>query len=184
MTATEPVDVAAWVERSIAQSHVPLMHSETFWDNGLLVRLFDGPTAPERSDFHINQVPEFFYQLAGTLELRTLQEGQFVDRIIGQGEMFAIEPGLPHRNRRPPGSIGLVIHYSRKPGQTDGIVWYCDTCCREMHRVDYVVGALRDDLMGQIDAFLGRDDLRTCSHCGWVMPDRGRLSRSAPAKTR
>ncbi len=170
------VDVMAWLAASQARRvPAPLMNHETLWDNGFLVRLFDGPTTPGRADYHINRVPELFLQLAGHLELRVWDGGAFADHRIGPGEIFSLPAEVPHRNRRPVGSVGLVVHVTRTPEQTDFIVWYCPTCeqkgdCQELHRAEFRVGVLKADLMRLIRDFLADEALRTCRACGAVMP--------------
>ncbi len=170
-----PVDVLAWLAASQASGERPLMNHDTLWDNGFLVRMYDGPTTPGRSDFHINQVPELFLQFAGELRLRVLAGTEFVDHVIGPGELYSLPAGVPHRNRRARGSVGLVVHVTRTPDQTDAIVWYCDRCAdagrvAQLHRVEYRVTELRENLRGYIRAFLRDESGRTCDACGWVMP--------------
>ncbi|MEM6997242.1 MAG: hypothetical protein AAF721_42450 [Myxococcota bacterium] len=170
------VDVMAWLARSQARRDpAPLMSHETLWDNGFLVRLFDGPTTPGRADYHINRVPELFLQLAGVLELRVWDGRAFIDHTIGPGELFSLPAEVPHRNRRPAGSVGLVVHVTRTPEQTDFIVWYCPQCeregaCTELHRSEFKVGVLKADLIRLIRRFLADEALRTCQTCGSVMP--------------
>ncbi len=170
---TESFDIQAFLALSQAAAEHPLMNHRTLWDNGFLVRLFDGPTTPGRADFHINQVPELFYQLAGTLDLRLWDGERFVDHCIGPGEVYSLPALVPHRNRRPEGSVGLVVHVTRTPEQTDAILWYCEACAEQhtatvLHRVDYSVNALRENLRTHIRAFLADSEQRTCGVCGTV----------------
>lgn len=166
-------DLHAFLAQSQAKTTYEMMSHASVWDNGFLVRVFDGPTTPGRADFHINQVPELFYQLAGTLELRVWDGARFLDHSIAPGQVYSLPALVPHRNRRPEGSIGLVVHVSRLPGQTDAILWYCEDCATRneatvLHRIDYQVGALREDLRAHIRGFLCDEELRTCSVCGCV----------------
>src|SRR5690606_13987106 len=134
----DPVDVLAWVKRSNAAGpSKPMLNFEQFWDDTILIRLFDGPTPAKRRDFHINTTAEFFYQLQGDMACTLMLEGAFVARVCKQGEMFWIPPLVPHRNDRDPGSIGLVIHGQRAPCSVDVMVWYCDECRAEVHRFEY-----------------------------------------------
>jgi 3-hydroxyanthranilate 3,4-dioxygenase len=168
------VDVAAWVAQSEARKGKALMSNERIWDDGFLVTLFDGPTPPERCDFHINTSPEFFYQLRGDMSCRILEDGRFRDFVVAEGEMFMLPALVPHLNARVEGSIGLVIHQSRAPGAREAIVWYCERCCAQLHREDYVFEDLQRQLPGFIRRFLGDEGLRTCKSCGAVLdPARG-----------
>ena len=170
------VDVRAWVERAKAASGQPLMHHETFWDQGFLVKLFDGPTPSDRSDFHINPRAEFFYQLVGDMECHLMEGTQHHSMVIREGEMYVIPRLVPHLNRRPPGSIGLVIHEERLPDDLDGIAWFCESCGHQLLRRDYRFEDLRKQLPVLVAEFLASEEHRTCDACGTVMdPERGRM---------
>lgn len=176
MKAPGILDVRRWVEEHQRLLPRPTMSHERVWNDGFLVMLFDGPTARERSDFHINASPEFFYQMVGEMTCRVLEDGRFVDYTVQEGAMFLLPPGVPHLNRRGDRSIGLVVHQQRPPGAMDAIVWYCESCGNQLHRVDYVFEELKSQLTTFVTAFLADEDLRTCRACGTVMPaDRGAM---------
>lgn len=164
------VDVSRWVIESVARKGKALMSNEMVWYDGFMVTLFDGPTPPERRDFHINTSPEFFYQLRGDMRCRVLEDGCFQDRVVGEGEMFLLPALIPHLNSRVEGSIGLVIHQTRAPGAEEAIAWYCEQCCHQLHRENYVFEDLQRQLPIFIRRFLADERLRTCSRCGNVMP--------------
>jgi 3-hydroxyanthranilate 3,4-dioxygenase len=170
------INVERWIEKSRAMLDKPILHHEEFWaeDKDFMIKLFDGPTPKERSDFHINSSPEFFYQLKGEMYCRVIEHDAFVDITVGESDMFLLPSAVPHLNTREEGSIGLVIHQKRPPGATDAIAWYCERCCHLLHRVDYVFEDLRAQLPGFIRGFLADERLRTCGRCGTVMAaDRG-----------
>jgi 3-hydroxyanthranilate 3,4-dioxygenase len=170
------IDARRWVEEHRLLLPRTLMSHDRVWNDGFLVMLFDGPTAKERSDFHINSSPEFFYQFVGEMFCRVLEEGRFVDYTVHEGEMFLLPPRVPHLNRRGDQSIGLVVHQQRPPGAMDAIAWYCEACGNQLHRVDYVFEELKSQLTTFVSAFLADERLRTCSRCGTVMPsDRGAM---------
>jgi 3-hydroxyanthranilate 3,4-dioxygenase len=72
-------------------------------------------------------------------------------------------------NERDDGSIGLVIHDARTPGALDSIVWYCEACAEQLHRVDYRFEELQRQLRTFFREFLSNERLRTCRNCGAVM---------------
>ncbi|HVU05884.1 MAG TPA: 3-hydroxyanthranilate 3,4-dioxygenase [Polyangiaceae bacterium] len=177
MKAPGILDARAWVEEHRALLPRALMSHERVWNDGFLVMLFDGPTAPERSDFHVNSSPEFFYQFVGEMFCRVLEDGRFVDYTVKEGEMFLLPAGVPHLNRRGDRGIGLVVHQARPAGAKDAIVWYCENCGNQLHRVDYLFEELKSQLTTFVTAFLADERLRTCARCGTVMPgDRGRMT--------
>jgi 3-hydroxyanthranilate 3,4-dioxygenase len=167
------VDVREWVRRSNAAGPgKPILNFEQFWDDAFLIRLFDGPTPRTRRDFHINSCAELFFQLQGELTTVLEQNGEFVTQVCREGCMFWIPPRVPHLNQREPGSIGVVIHGQRQPGAKDAMVWYCEGCKTELHRVEYDFEQdLRALLAPRVKAFQAAVELRTCKHCGTVMSD-------------
>lgn len=165
-----------WVEQHRDELDRPLMNHERVWNEGFIVMLFNGATPPERSDFHINTTPEFFYQIEGQMYCKLLVDGQFEELIVEEGEMFYIPPMVPHLNRREDGSTGLVIHQGRAPEALDTMVWFCNGCAHELHRVSYRYTELKENLKEHIRAFLSDEQLRTCEKCGEVFPaDQGYL---------
>jgi 3-hydroxyanthranilate 3,4-dioxygenase len=169
LSVLKTIDVQRWVRERKELGDRPYMSHDRIWNDGFLVLLFDGPTPPERMDFHINTSPEFFYQLVGDMHCRVLEDGVFRDFVVAEGEMFLLPARIPHRNSRDRGSLGIVVHQARDPGALDAIVWYCEKCQNVLHRVDYQLSSLREQLQEHIRNFLGSEALRTCKRCGTVM---------------
>lgn len=176
MTPLSTRNVIRWVEENRSSLTKPTMSHERVWNDGFLVMLFDGPTPKNRCDFHINTSPEFFYQLVGDMRCRVIEDGSFKDITVGEGEMFLLPANVPHLNQRDRGSLGIVVHQTRQPDAMDSIVWYCESCCNQLYRVDYLFVDLKRQLPIMIERFLGDEKLRTCDRCGTVVPaDRGRM---------
>ncbi len=146
----------------------PPVGNQQIWENeaGFFVNVIGGPNA--RTDYHIDPGAEFFYQVEGAITLRVVEDGQHRDIPIREGEIFLLPPYVPHSPQRPPGTVGLVIERPRRPDELDGLVWYCDRCRAELHRVDFYLsdfGLFRKN----IERFYADRAARTCKQCGAVM---------------
>ncbi|MBX3249049.1 MAG: hypothetical protein KF901_17860 [Myxococcales bacterium] len=65
-------------------------------------------------------------------------------------------------------------------GALDGIVWDCEACEAEVHRVEYRFEELQRQLRTYIRALAADEALRTCKACGVVMDaERGFMWPSA-----
>lgn len=170
MKIIDTYSLKKWVEQNHGDVERSLMNHERVWNEDFIIMLFNGATPPQRSDFHINTSPEFFYQIEGEMFCQILEDDGFRDIIVHEGEMFYIPPMIPHLNRRANGSIGLVIHQKRLPNALDTIVWYCNSCANELHRFEYRYTELRQNLQVHIRQFLSDKQLRTCQRCGDVFP--------------
>jgi len=51
------------------------------------------------------------------------------------------------------------------------MVWFCDNCDHEMHRVTLELTDIAVQLKEAIGEFDSSKDLRTCDNCGHVMPE-------------
>jgi len=125
-----------------------------------------GPNA--RKDYHINQTPEFFYQLEGDMVLRILEDSKPKDIHINQGDVFVLPKGVPHAPQRPADTVGLVVEQVRRPEEQDGFRWICDSCHVIMYEEFFHLKNIVTQLPAVFDRFYDSPTHTTCNGCGWV----------------
>lgn len=156
-----------WVEKHKDQLKPPVGNKEIYPDGDFIVMVVAGPNA--RKDYHYNEGPEFFYQLKGDIVLKVVEDGQFRDIPICEGEIYMLNRGIPHSPQRPAGSIGLVIEERRRPEQTDGFIWYCDACHEKLHEVYIKLKDIERQLPDIFRKFRQDTHLHRCQRCGAVL---------------
>ena len=146
----------------------PPVGNKCVWDDGeYIVMVVGGPNA--RKDYHLNQTPEFFYQVEGDITLKVIDEGEPKDINIKEGEIYLLPSNVPHSPQRGPNTVGLVIEQKRSEGMEDGLAWFCENCHNELYREPFLLKDIVTDLPNIFDKFYADEDLRTCKSCGAVM---------------
>lgn len=163
-----PFNLEAWIDEHRDLLKPPVCNQQVFTDNDFIVMVVGGPNA--RDDYHIDEGPEFFYQLVGHMLLRTMQDGKRVDIRIGEGEVLLLPPRVPHSPQRFADTIGLVVERKRLDHELDGFAWYCDNCDHTLYEEYLYI----DDIVGQLppvfERFYGSEAHRRCRNCGTVKP--------------
>lgn len=125
-----------------------------------------GPNA--RTDYHINNTPEFFYQYKGRMLLKTVQNGEFKDVYINEGELFLLPADVPHNPVRFPDSVGIVIEQPRPESSIDSLRWYCQSCGEQVHQKSFHCVDLGTQLKEAVNNFKEDEVARTCKNCATV----------------
>src|ERR1700743_2145220 len=108
-----PINFKKWIDEHRGMLKPPIGNQQIWQDAEFMVTVVGGPNA--RTDFHINEGEEFFYQLAGAMNLRVLEDGKPKDIPIRAGDIFLLPGSVPHSPQRPAGTVGLVIERKRRP---------------------------------------------------------------------
>lgn len=167
MAFSPPFNLQQWIDRHRPLLRPPVGNKLLFQNSELIVMAVGGPNA--RKDYHHDPGEEFFYQLEGTLLLRTLQDGKVVEIAIRPGEVFLLPANVPHSPQRPAGSVGLVIERRRAADEMDAFSWHCENCGNCLNIVRLAVSNIETQLPGIFAQFYADAALRTCRRCGTVM---------------
>lgn len=167
MRLPPPIDFRRWIDEN---RHLlkPPVGNKCVYDGDFIVMVVGGPN--RRSDWHVDEGPEFFHQIEGEMVLRLMHPDGPQDVPIGAGEIFYLPPGIPHSPQRMPDSVGLVIERRRLPHERDGLQWYCPSCHHKLYEEFFTLRDIENDFPPVFDRFHGSLALRTCQACGTVHP--------------
>lgn len=162
-----------WINDNRDELKPPVGNKVIWKDSKMMVMIIGGPNT--RNDYHITPSPEFFHQLQGDMLLKLIdpETGERVDMPLKEGDVFMIPPNVPHRPVRKANTVGLVVEYWRDHGDNDQFVWYCDNCDELVHRVEFHLTQLDEDIKPEFERFFASEELRTCGSCGNVVPVPG-----------
>jgi len=146
----------------------PPVGNKCIQDGDFIVMIVGGPN--RRSDYHVEDGPEFFHQLEGEMVLRIQEDGRPRDIPIRAGEVFYLPPKVPHSPQRLPDSIGLVIERKRLPGERDGLLWFCERCNHKLYEEYFALENIETQFPAVFERYYGSLAARTCTACGHVNP--------------
>ena len=150
----------------------PPVGNKCIVDGDFIVMIVGGPN--QRTDYHIEEGPEFFHQIEGEMVLKIQEDGQVRDIPIKAGEVFYLPPKVPHSPQRMAGGVGLVIERKRRAGEKDGLLWYCEKCNHPLFSEYFELQDIETQFQAIFDRFYSSTEHRTCPDCGHLNP--------APAK--
>lgn len=157
-----------WIEEHRHLLKPPVGNQQVFLDNqDFIVMVVGGPNS--RKDYHLNNGEEFFYQLEGDVVLKVIDQGEFKDIHLQEGDIFLLPPNVAHSPRRGPNTVGLVIERYRDESELDGFQWFCENCHTKLYEEFIPVSDIVGQLPVVMDGFWASEEKRTCSNCGEVM---------------
>ena len=158
-----------WINANRSELKPPVGNKVIWKDSDMMVMIIGGPN--HRNDYHITPSPEFFHQLQGDMLLKLIdpETDERIDMPLREGDVFMIPPNVPHRPVRKANTVGLVVEYTRPPGENDHFVWYCDNCDALIHDVEFHLTQLDEEIKPRFEEFYGSEELRTCKACSKVL---------------
>ena len=163
-----PFNFRGWIDEHRHLLKPPVGNKMVYRDSEFIIMVVGGPNS--RTDFHVDPGEEFFYQLEGDMTLRTVQQGKLVDVPIREGEIFLLPPLMPHSPQRLANTVGLVIERQRRPGERDGLQWYCEACATLLYEEHFELTNIETQFPPVFDRYFGNVAHRTCRQCGTVAP--------------
>lgn len=100
--------------------------------------------------------------------LKVVDDGDFRDIIIREGDMFLLPGNTPHNPVRFADTVGVVLEQRRPEASVDRMRWYCAACRAVVHEAAFHCTDLGTQIKAAVEAFKASADDRTCGACGEV----------------
>lgn len=164
-TLANPLNLPKWLSEN---SHLlkPPINNYCVYNDNVTVMIVGGPNA--RTDYHINETCEWFYQYKGSMLLKTIDNEQFRDIWINEGDMFLLPPNTPHNPVRFADTVGVVIEQPRPEKSLDRLRWYCQNCGSQVHEASFHCTDLGTQIKAAVNAFKDDQERRKCAKCGEI----------------
>ncbi|KAH8657624.1 3-hydroxyanthranilate 3,4-dioxygenase-like protein [Tricladium varicosporioides] len=178
-----PLNLPKWLEEN---SHLlqPPINNYCVYNDDFTVMIVGGPNA--RTDYHINETAEWFYQYKGAMLLKVVDTSapspskshhptppsdsfptpNFRDIIIPEGSMFLLPPNTPHNPVRFANTVGVVLEQKRPEGSIDRLRWYCTNCQGIVDEASFHCTDLGSQIKEAVNEFKGSEERRKCRKCG------------------
>ncbi|KAL0959399.1 hypothetical protein HGRIS_014648 [Hohenbuehelia grisea] len=169
-----PLNLPLWLSTNEHLLQPPVKNFCLYKGDDFIVMAVGGPN--ERSDYHINTTEEWFYQYKGSMLLRVVDNNEFRDIRINEGEMFLLPANTPHNPVRFENTVGIVVERVRPRSAIDRLRWYCPSPIHPeptvIHEESTHVTDLGTQLKPIIDKWMKREDLRRCKKCGHIADEK------------
>ncbi len=163
---TPVMNFQKWIQQNKHLLKPPVSNKVIHQGKDFIVMVVGGPN--ERTDFHVNQTEEWFYQLEGSIFLRTInQSGKFDDIHLQAGDVFLLPAGVPHSPQRSSESIGLVIERVRGEGFIDKLQWFCKSCQNMLYEESFHLTNIEKDFGAVFERYYNSDHV-ICKKCATV----------------
>jgi 3-hydroxyanthranilate 3,4-dioxygenase len=168
MQTLQPLNLHRWIDEHRSLLRPPVGNKLIYRDSEFIVMAVGGPNV--RRDFHVDPAEEFFHQLEGDMVLRVAEAGTIRELPIRAGEILLLPPRIPHSPQRPANTVGLVIERQRRPGELDGLQWYCEQCSNLLYEEYLALTDIETQFPPVFDRFYASLEHRRCKRCGALSP--------------
>ena len=160
----QPLNLMKWIEENKHLLKPPVANKVVWTDREFIVMIVGGPN--ERTDFHVNQGEEFFYQLEGRLTLKIMNKnGKMQDIVLNGGDIYLLPSGTPHSPQREALSVGLVIERKRSHGEEDGLQWFCEKCQTKLYEEFFILTNIETQFPAVFERYYNSAHT-LCKNCG------------------
>lgn len=163
-----PINFTQWIEENRHLLKPPVGNKVIWKDGDFICMVVGGPN--QRTDYHYDEGPEFFYQIEGDMVLKVMDAGVARDILIKEGEILLLPPRIPHSPQRFESTVGLVIERQRLEGELDGLLWYCEDCGNELYSEFFILTNVETQFPPIFEKFYDSIDYRTCKNCQHLNP--------------
>ncbi len=169
MAIAKPFNLQKWIDENRHLLQPPVGNKQLYVGNqDFIVMIVGGPNG--RKDYHWEEGEEWFYQIKGDIQVKIINEEGKPETIdIREGEMFLLPARVPHSPQRPADTIGLVMERTRRPGEIDKLLWFCENCANLLHEASFPLTDIGRQIKEAIEAFKNDIAARTCKKCGAVL---------------
>lgn len=100
--------------------------------------------------------------------LKVVDEGNFRDIAIREGEMFLLPPNTPHNPVRFADTVGIVLEQPRPAASKDRLRWYCQNCGNVVYEAAFHCTDLGTQIKEAVNSFKADQERRKCKTCGEI----------------
>ncbi len=162
----EPLNFKKWIDENRHLLKPPVGNKVIWANREFIVMIVGGPN--ERTDFHVNQGEEFFYQLEGNATLIVIdEEKKFRNIRIREGEIYLLPRNTPHSPQREANTVGLVIERRRLEHEQDGLQWYCENCNEKLYEEFFKLTNIETQFPEVFERYYNSEHVK-CKKCDTV----------------
>ncbi len=159
-----------WIDENRDKLKPPTAAKTVFAQDDFMITVVGGPNA--RTDYHINQTEEFFFQLKGELKLGIQKDGEAHVVSVPEGSIYLLPAMVPHAPMRGPDTVGIIVERIRKEGTVDAHRWYCQNCNAVLWEKVAFIENLERDMPPIFEEYYSDPQNQICDNCGFQNPGR------------